>query len=72
MAQPWWVSTWTIIANLPVPADVNCDGTIDIADAVAVLDIIASNEYDEDADLNDDGKIDIADFVGVLDFMAMQ
>ena len=50
--------------------DLNGDGKVDIADAVTVLDAMASSIYDEYIDLNHDGKVDIADFVAVLDIMA--
>ena len=53
-------------------ADLNGDGKIDIADAVAILNIMAVSEYIADADLNHDQKVDIADFVGVLNIMAAQ
>ena len=52
--------------------DLNGDGSVDIADAVTVLDFMASGDYDAAADLNSDGQIDIADFVSVLDIMAQQ
>ena len=52
--------------------DLNSDNKVDIADAVTVLNIMASGEYNADADLNGDGKIDIADFVTVLNIMAAE
>ena len=52
--------------------DLNGDGKVDIADAVTVLNIMASGEYVGAADLNGDQKIDIADFVTVLNIMAGQ
>ena len=52
--------------------DLNGDEKIDIADAVTVLNIMASGEYVKAADLNGDGKVDIADFVTVLNIMAAQ
>ena len=53
-----------------LPADLNDDGRIDIADAVSVLELMASSVYDQAADLNSDGKVDVADFVSVLEYMA--
>ena len=50
--------------------DLNKDGKVDIADAVTVLNIMASGQYDKDADINQDGKVDIADFVTILNIMA--
>ena len=52
--------------------DVNCDGLIDIADAVTILDAMAGLEVPGIADVNGDGNIDIADFVTELDIMAAQ
>ena len=55
-----------------VTGDLNGDGKVDIADAVSVLNIMASGAYDAKADLNGDQKIDVADFVSVLNIMAAQ
>ena len=55
-----------------VAGDLNGDGKVDIADAVSVLNIMASGAYDAKADLNGDQKIDVADFVSVLNIMAAQ
>ena len=52
--------------------DLNGDSKVDIADAVAVLEVMARDGNDADADLNGDGKVDIADFVAVLEIMAKQ
>ena len=53
-----------------VTGDLNGDGVVDIADAVTVLDLMATSAYDAAADLNNDNVVDIADFVSVLDIMA--
>ena len=50
--------------------DVNADGAIDIADAVAVLNAMAGKTVLGNADANGDGTIDIADAVKVLNLMA--
>ena len=52
--------------------DLNGDEKVDIADAVAVLEVMARDGNDPEADLNGDGKVDIADFVAVLEIMAKQ
>ena len=50
--------------------DLNGDTKVDIADAVTILNIMASGEYNADADVNHDDKVDIADFVTILNIMA--
>ena len=52
--------------------DLNGDGKVDIADAVTVLNIMASGDSNPDADVNGDNKVDIADFVTILNLMAQQ
>ena len=65
--------TWTIEqGEVGLEGDLNKDGKVDIADAVTVLNIMASGDDIAEADLNKDGKIDIADFVTVLNIMAAQ
>jgi len=65
--------TWTIEqGEVGLEGDLNKDGKVDIADAVTVLNIMATGDYIAEADLNKDGKIDIADFVTVLNIMAAQ
>ena len=62
---------WTIEEGAQgTEGDLNGDGKVDIADAVQVLNIMASGEYNEAADLNKDEKVDIADFVMILNIMA--
>ncbi|MBR4186927.1 MAG: dockerin type I repeat-containing protein [Bacteroidaceae bacterium] len=55
-----------------IEGDLNGDSKVDIADAVAVLEVMARDGNDPEADLNGDGKVDIADFVAVLEIMAKQ
>jgi len=63
--------TWNIEqGEVAVAGDLNGDGTVDIADAVSVLEIMAEGSDDAAADLNGDGKVDIADFVTILQMMA--
>lgn len=50
--------------------DVNGDGAIDIADAVAVLNAMAGKAVSGNPDVNGDGSVDIADAVKVLNIMA--
>ena len=55
-----------------IEGDLNGDSKVDIADAVAVLEVMARDGNDPEADLNGDSKVDIADFVAVLEIMAKQ
>lgn len=66
--------TWTIEQGEQQgpEGDLNGDEVVDIADAVTVLNIMASGEFVPEADLNGDQQIDIADFVTVLNIMAAQ
>ena len=59
-------------SDVPVyPAgDVNNDGTVDIADVVAVLNAMAGGTAQGNADVNNDTAVDIADVVAVLSIMA--
>ena len=50
--------------------DVNCDGTVSIADAVTILNAMAGDAVAGDADVNGDNNVSIADFVTVLNIMA--
>jgi len=52
--------------------DVNVDGSVTIADAVAVLNAMAGQEVAGDPDVNGDKEVSIADFVAVLNIMAGQ
>ena len=52
--------------------DVNVDGTVAIADAVAVLNAMAGQKVAGDPDVNGDKEVSIADFVAVLNIMAGQ
>ena len=64
------VRNFRIVKKQMMEGDLNGDGKVDIADAVTVLNIMASGDDVPEADLNGDGKIDIADFVTVLNIMA--
>lgn len=62
-----------ITAERPVAnGDLNGDGSVDIADAVVILNLMAEGSTSAAADLNNDGTIDIADFVMILNMMAGQ
>lgn len=52
--------------------DVNLDGSVTIADAVAVLNAMAGQEVAGNPDVNGDKEVSIADFVAVLNIMAGQ
>ena len=54
--------------------DVNGDGTVDVADIAAIIDVMAGTETDATiarrADVNGDGTADVADIAAVIDIMA--
>lgn len=56
-------------AELPqfVPADVNHDGEVNIADVNAVIDVILTGTITNSADVNRDGEVNIADVNAVID-----
>lgn len=53
-----------------IRGDLNGDGKVDIADAVALLNVMATSQYNSAADVNQDQKVDIADFITILNIMA--
>ena len=69
---------WVVIGRTLLRGDVNLDGTVDIADAVSVLNAMAGQPVAGDANVNGDYDangnpvIDIADLVTVLNIMAGQ
>lgn len=52
--------------------DVNNDGTVDVADISAIIDVMAGSglEFRSRADVNEDGTVDVADIAEVIDIMA--
>lgn len=63
---------WTVEKgeDASIKGDVNGDTTVDIADGVSILNVMASGEASVVADVNADGVVDIADLVLVLNLMA--
>ena len=55
--------------NQPLVGDVNGDGVVNIADAAAVLNVMAGKST-RDGDVNGDGVVNIADVAAVLNIMA--
>ena len=56
----------------PKRGDANLDGTVDIADVVAVLNAMANDSNAPQFNVNGDAAVDIADVVAVLNIMAQQ
>ena len=56
--------------------DVNGDGSVDVADIAAVIDVMAGTPLpsggagDGSADVNSDGTVDVADIAAIIDIMA--
>lgn len=46
--------------------DANGDGSVEVIDAVRIINLILRGEYDPKADVNGDGMIDVRDAVGVI------
>ena len=68
-----WKDFTNIVEMEPAaePGDVNQDGAVDIADVVAVYNIMAGNSQSGfDGDVNNDGATDIADVVAIYNIMA--
>ena len=63
--------TWKYLG---VKGDVNRDGTVDISDVVALVNIIlnGSSDYQAEADVNNDGGIDISDVVALVNIILGQ
>ena len=55
-----------------MPGDVNSDGTVDVADIAAIIDVMAGNSetFSASADVNGDGTVDVADISTVISIMA--
>lgn len=60
----------------PIPADVNGDSVVDVADISKVIDIMASSDQEPNStiiqkgDVNGDGIVDVADIAAIIDMMA--
>ena len=74
--SPWTGWFFTIIDDITPkvdkdPADVNGDGSVDVADIASVIDVMAGNTVNADAaDTNHDGMVDVADIATIIDRMA--
>ena len=54
----------TIIA--PQPGDIDCNGEINLADALYVINALLNGAPCEDADMNNDGKITLVDILRIF------
>lgn len=50
--------------------DVNGDGSVNVADISAVIDVMAGNANYDAADVNGDGTVNVADISNIIDIMA--
>ena len=57
-------------AEKELNADVNADGTVDVADISAIISDMAGTESYPGADVNGDGTVDVADISAVISYMA--
>ena len=69
---PWneWFSTIVDDVVVSITGDVNGDGSVNVADIGAVIDMMASSGYSKAADVNGDGNVDVADIGSIIDIMA--
>ena len=58
----------TIVEGLS--CDVNGDGTVNVADIAAIIDVMAGQADYQDADVNGDGTVNVADIATVISAMA--
>ena len=72
-------NTWTftmperdVVVSVAYSCDVNNDGSVDVADIGAIIDVMAGNApaLESRADVNGDGSIDVADIARIIDKMA--
>ncbi len=61
-AQPWWVSTWSIID----PCDLSGDGTINALDIQTIINACVDESTDAKFDVNVDGKVNALDIQEVI------
>ena len=63
----------TLVISSYTLGDVNADGSIDVADFIAVANYILGKSpagfVEKAADINEDGSIDVADFIGVANII---
>lgn len=53
-----------------IPGDVNGDGDVNIADAMAIYNVMAKKDTNQAADVNGDGYVNIADVMALYNIMA--
>lgn len=64
-SDPFGDGTQTDVDTTP-SGDVNGDGSVDIADAVRIINLCLANEKEANADVNGDGEVDVADAVAII------
>ena len=67
-----WHSPAGYITSLTLKkkGDVNGDGNVNVGDIMAVINVMATNAYDDRADVNQDGKVNVGDIMAVINIMA--
>ena len=64
---------WTIEeGQAGIKGDVNKDGSVDLSDALTILDQMAEGSSDAAYDVDGDGNVNLSDFLSILDIMAEQ
>lgn len=64
----WFISPG--VEGAEIPADVNGDGSVDVADISAIISTMAGTAEYDNADVNQDGTVDVADISSVITYMA--
>ena len=54
-----------------IQGDINSDGTLDILDVIAIVNLVLGDEYNEFADMNYDGYVDISDIILILNHILL-
>ena len=49
-----------------IQGDINSDGTLDILDVIAIVNLVLGDQYNEFADMNYDGMFNVMDVVIVV------
>ena len=70
LIKNWLIAIDYDALTADVKGDVNGDGTTNISDVMALIDMLLNgNAYQPDADVNDDGSVSISDVSSLTDYL---